>query len=93
MPDQHWSQDGTADATPQPPCPINETKKLPLEHRPKGSITILRSEYPDGLVVLPMEGYPVGGSATLPLRTSSGSEIFVGEQDWPDGMVGWFTES
>jgi hypothetical protein len=93
VPDQAWSEDGTADVTPQPPCPINETENLPLEHRAKGQITILRANYPKGLVVLPNEGYPSNGSAILPMIVSSGDEIVViMNQQWNEGGVAWFTD-
>lgn len=90
-PELPWDQDGTADVTPQSPCPVYEAKNLPLEHRRRGGFTISRNDYPDGLVVLRFGYEPVSESAILPLRTSSGDEIQVGEQDWPDGIVSWFT--
>ena len=92
-PDQAWGVDGTADVTPQPPCPISETRNLPLEHRQHGTITILKKDYPEGLVVMWVGVIPDGESAILPLRTSGGDKIEVGEQEVPDGVVGWFTES
>lgn len=95
MPDQPWDEDGTADVTPKPPFPTTETKKLPLENRPGGGFTVKRSEYPDGLVIIPTDNPPETQPATLPLRSSSGDEIYIENDDhrtWPDGIVAWFTE-
>lgn len=94
-PDQPWDEDGTADVTPKPPCPITETRKLPLENRDPADMTIYRSDYPEGLVIIPTDNRPVGPTAVLPLRTSDGESIFVGDdrhQDWPEGIVVWFTD-
>ncbi len=95
VPDQPWEEDGTADVTPKPPCPITETKKLPLENREPTDMTIYRTDYPEGLVIIPTDSRPFESTAVLPLRTSDEESIFVGDdehQDWPDGIVVMFTE-
>ena len=94
-PNQPWDEDGTADVTPKPPCPITETRKLPLENRDPADMTIYKSDYPEGQVIIPTDNRPVGLTAVLPLRTSDGKSIFIGDdehRDWPDGIVAMFTE-
>lgn len=94
VPDQDWSVDGTAKVTPHPPCPVTETVTLPLEHRSVGQVSITRDRYPNGMVFLPMEGYPTGATAVLPLRTSTEDTISDEvDQDWPEGGVLMFLES
>lgn len=94
VPNQPWDENGTADVTPRPPCPISRTHKLPLEHRPKGQHTISRNNYPGGLVVLREDTLLQRPSAILPLRISSGDEILITlNQEWPNGGVAMFTES
>ena len=95
IPDQSWEEDGTADVTPKPPCPITGTRKLPLENREPADMTIYRSDYPEGLVIIPTDNRPTESTAVLPLRTSDGESISVGDdrhQDWPEGIVVWFTD-
>lgn len=94
-PHQSWSQDGTADVTPKPLFPDTSTVTLPLEHREGGPVTVSRSEYPEGLVVIPHNTSLAGPSAVLPMMTSSGDTIVLpnGEhQSWPDGIVARFTD-
>jgi len=94
-PNQPWNQNGTADVTPKPPFPDLSTIRLPLEHRNGGPITVLRSQYPRGLVVIPSDSPPSGPSATLPMQVSNGDviEISNGEhQDWPWGIVARFID-
>jgi hypothetical protein len=94
-PDQPWDEDGTADVTPKPPFPSTETLSLPLEHRDGGPVTVLRTSYPDGLVIIPNDSLPSGPSAVLPMEASSGNIIEIsnsGHQDWPQGIVARFTD-
>lgn len=94
MPDQPWNENGTANVTPKPPFPTTQTKALPLVNHSGGDLTVQRSEYPDGLVVIPADSPPASEPATLPLRSSSGGEIILKNTihiDWPDGVVTWFT--
>jgi hypothetical protein len=94
-PNQPWTQDGTARVTPKPPFPDTTTIVLPLEHRAGGPITIQRSEYPGGLVIIPDDTGLSGQSAVLPMAVSSADtmEIPNGEhQSWPDGIVARFID-
>jgi hypothetical protein len=89
-PDQSWSEDGMADVTPKPPFESTETFRLPLEHRDSGPVTVLRSSYPEGLVIIPSDAAPASGSAVLPMEVSNGNVIEIsntGHQDWPEGVV------
>ena len=94
-PDQDWEEDGTADVTPEPPYPDTSTVSLPLEHRDEGPVTVLRSEYPSGLVIIPNDTPPEDGSAVLPMEASAGNRIIVpnsGHQSWPNGIVALFSD-
>ena len=92
-PHQPWAQDGTADVALKPSCHLLGTRTLPLKHfPPEQEITILKQEYPLGLVVVPTEGYPTESPATLPCKIDSGNVIIFARQDWPDGAVGMFVE-
>lgn len=94
VPDRSWEEDGTAWITPQPPYPNTSPVELPLEHREGGPVTVLKSEYPSGLVIIPTDTPPEGESATLPMETSSGDSIEIsnsGHQHWPNGIVALFT--
>jgi len=92
-PRQPWGADGTADVTPSPPT-VPATRNLPLEHRAQAGMTVTRSAYPQGLVVLWIGGpTPPTSTATLPCERSSGQQVIVGDddmQEWPDGFVIWF---
>jgi hypothetical protein len=93
-PDQPWSQDGDASVTPESPFPDTSSRTLPLEHRDGGPVTVLRSEYPNGLVIIPNDSYPSTSPAILPMEASSGNSIEISNglhQDWPDGIVALFT--
>lgn len=95
VPDQPWNEDGTAEVTPKQPSPLDVTKQLPLKNHPGGPMTVQRSTYPDGLVVIPTGSPPESTPATLPLRLSSGDVILLKNDDhvdWPDGIVAWFTD-
>lgn len=94
-PDQPWDEDGTADVTPKPPFQSTGTFSLPLEHRDDGPVTVLRSSYPEGLVIIPNVAAPSGGSAVLPMEVSSGNIIEIsntGHQSWPEGIVARFID-
>ena len=94
-PNQPWDEDGTADVTPKPPFQIMGTFSLPLEYRDGGPVTVLRSSYPEGLVIIPNDAAPGVGSAVLPMEVSSGSIIEIsnsGHQDWPEGIVARFID-
>ena len=95
VPDQDWSEDGTARVTPKPPFPDRNARTLPLKHLVvEGGITVYRAEYPSGLVIIPQDSQVSGSSAILPLASSSGDSIILGDpkyQEWPDGIVVWFT--
>jgi hypothetical protein len=94
-PNQSWDEDGTADVTPEPPFESPETFSLPLEHRDSGPVTVLRSSYPEGLVIIPNDAAPAGGRAVLPMEVSNGNVIEIsnaGHQDWPEGVVVRFVE-
>ncbi len=93
-PDQPWSEDGTADVTPQEPYPTTTTVSLPLEHRAGGPVTVLRSEYPQGLVIIPYDSEPETEPAMLPMEASAGDRIDIsnsGHQNWPKGIVALFS--
>jgi hypothetical protein len=93
-PDQPWNENGTADVTPDPPTNPS-MKNLPLENHEGGPLTVRRSNFPDGLVVIPTRSPPATLPAILPLRLSSGEEILIENDDhadWPDGIVAWFTD-
>lgn len=93
-PNQPWNEDGTADVTPMPPMEAT-MRNLPLEFHEGGPLTVRRSDHPDGLVVIPTGSPPATLPVILPLRLSSGGEIFLGNddhQEWPDGVVTWFTD-
>lgn len=96
VPDQPWTENGTASVTPQPPYVDTFAPSLPLEHREGGPVTVLRSEYPSGLVIIPTASPPQGESAILPMRVSSGDVIEIenrgGHQSWPEGIVARFTD-
>lgn len=94
-PSQPWDEDGTAAVTPEPPFQIMRTFSLPLEHRDDGPVTVLRSSYPEGLVIIPNDAAPVVGSAVLPMEVSNGNIIEIsntGHQDWPEGVVARFID-
>ena len=93
-PDQPWSEDGTADVTPQDPYPITDTVSLPLEHREGGPVTVLRSMYPQGLVIIPYASPPDIQPTILPMEASAGEKIEIensGHQSWPKGIVALFS--
>jgi hypothetical protein len=93
-PDQPWSEDGTADVTPQEPYPTTTTVSLPLEHREGGPVTVLRSEYPQGLVIIPYDSPADTQPETLPMEASAGDRIEItnsGHQHWPKGIVALFS--
>lgn len=95
VPDQDWTEDGTANVTPLSPYPNNTTVNLPLEHREGGPVTVLRSEYPSGLVIIPVDKVPENELAVLPMEPSSEDRIEIpnsGHQDWPEGIVALFTQ-
>lgn len=95
VPDQPWEENGSAEVTPLPPYPETESRKLPLENREPADMTIYRTNYPQGLVIIPTDNRPTGSTATLPLRASDGSQVVVGNsrhQDWPEGIVVVFTD-
>ena len=94
-PHQPWNQNGTADVTPKPPFPDTSTIGLPLEHREGGPVTVRRTDYPGGLVVIPNDSGLSGPSAVLPMIVSDGDIIVLpngGHQSWPDGIVARFTD-
>ncbi len=94
LPDQDWEEEGTANVTPKPPFPSTNTVELPLEHREGGPVTVLRSEYPLGLVIIPNDNHPEGSPADLPMETSSGQSIEISNHfhaDWEEGIVALFT--
>lgn len=95
VPNQPWSQDGTASVTPEPPFPDTGTRTLPLVHlQVTADIVVPRSTYPNGVVIIPMDSAVSGASAVLPLVSSTEDEVVLdydGHQDWPDGVVVWFT--
>jgi len=58
-------------------------------------MTISRSRYPDGLVIIPRGNPPPTSPAMLPIKASNGSEIRIDGDtyaEWPDGIVAWFFE-
>lgn len=92
-PDQPWTQDGTALAGPLPPFPELTSRNLPLDNRPSGTHTVLRSQYPGGLVIVQTGHEPAMSPATLPIIASSGDEVYVTGDNYvtfPDGFVIWF---
>ncbi|UCD92859.1 MAG: hypothetical protein JSV43_02765 [Methanobacteriota archaeon] len=94
-PDQPWPEDGTANVTPQQPYPSTSTVGLPLEHRDEGPITILKSEYPSGLVIIPNDTPPDQDPAILPREVSSEDSIEITNSrhiHWPTGIVALVTD-
>ncbi|MEE9489119.1 MAG: hypothetical protein V3V91_01610 [Thermoplasmata archaeon] len=94
-PDQPWDEDGAADVTPKPPFQNTETFSLPLEHRDDGPVTVLKISYPEGLIIIPSDNAPSGGSAVLPMEVSIGNIIEIsntGHQGWPHGIVARFID-
>ena len=95
VPNQLWTLDGTAQATPQPPFLDHRTRTLPLEHRiVTHDFTVGRADYPLGLVVVRVGSIVSGDFTVFPLLASSGDEIpydYPGFQATPDGIVFWFT--
>ena len=94
-PNQPWPEDGTANVTPQQPYPTTMPVSLPLEHRDEGPMTILKSEYPSGLVIIPNDTHPVQDPAILPMEVSSEDRIEIENSrhiHWPTGIVALFTE-
>jgi hypothetical protein len=94
-PNQPWASNGTAEATPLPPFPDTDTRTLPLENRQPRDMTILRSRYPRGLVIIPMGSAPSVSPATLPIKSSGGEEILIDGDtfvEWPTGLVAWFQD-
>jgi hypothetical protein len=93
--DQPWDEDGTANVTPKRPYPNTSTFGLPLEHRESSPVTVLKSEYPSGLVIIPIDTYPNENPTTLPMKVSSGDSILINDegdhQSWPTGIVARFT--
>lgn len=58
-------------------------------------MTVLRSSYPEGLVIIPNDSAPSGESAILPMEVSGGNVIEIantGHQDWPEGIVARFID-
>lgn len=93
-PNQPWTQDGTAVATPLLPFPDTDPRTLPLDNRGAGNFTVRQSEYPIGLVVVWTGHEPSTSPATLPIKASDGDDVRItGENavEWPDGVVIWFT--
>jgi hypothetical protein len=93
-PNQPWGEDGTADVTPMPPMEA-PMRNLRLENHGGGPLTVQRSNYPEGLVVITSDNPPATLPTILPLRSSSGDEIYLendDHQEWPDGVVTWFTD-
>ncbi|MHA1949133.1 MAG: hypothetical protein ACW99G_04765 [Candidatus Thorarchaeota archaeon] len=95
IPDQDWEEDGTATVTPKAPFPNTNPVELPLEHRDGGPVTVLRSAYPSGMVIIPNDTPPEGPMATLPMEASSGNSINISNGahvEWPEGIVALFTD-
>lgn len=96
IPDQPWNLDGTATVIPKAPCPYTGPFSLPLEHREGSPVTVQRSEYPTGLVIIPADTTPVQDPAVLPLKIDSGESILINEegdhQSWPIGIVARFID-
>lgn len=94
-PAQPWGEDGTANVTPKPPYPNTAPFSLPLEHRESSPVTVLKSEYPNGLVIIPYDTPPDGETAVLPMKVSGGDSIVINDggdhQGWPNGIVARFT--
>ena len=92
-PNQPWTQDGTASVAPIPPFPETGTRVMPLDNRPAGSLTVRRSTYPLGIVLIPTGSEPSVSPAVLPIVASSGNQVSVtGDNyvEFPDGFVVWF---
>jgi hypothetical protein len=71
MPDDDW-----ADATQAGVRSLDDAfteRTLPVEHRSEGSHNIARSQYPDGLILVPIGSDPVGRPVVLPAFISGGS--------------------
>jgi hypothetical protein len=92
-PNQPWTQDGSAYVEPVPQFPEPTPRTMPLDNRTAGTTAIRRADFPLGLVIIPHGHEPTTSPATLPVKTSSGSEVLVDGRyyvDFPDGFVIWF---
>ena len=92
-PNQPWTQDGTALVAPIPGFPEPEPRTMALDNRFAGAFAVSRSDFPEGMVVVPAGHEPSGISAILPIKSSSGNEVLVDGDffvAWPDGFVIWF---
>ena len=79
--------------TPHDPFPEMGTKTLPLENRAAADMTILRSQHPQCLVIIPIGNPPAISPAVLPIVSSSDASIMIDGDafvEWPDGIVVWF---
>ena len=93
VPNQPWTQDGTAGVSPLPPFPDLVPRTLPLDNRPAGNHTIRRANYPEGIVIVQTGHEPTSQTATLPIKSSSGNSEQITDEtyvEWPDGFVIWF---
>src|SRR5258705_13772218 len=70
-----WSQATQAGAHAIDP-PFSD-RQVPVEHRADGSYTILRQDYPNGIVLIPANHDPSGVPAVLPVIVTSGSQSSV----------------
>lgn len=55
--------------------PPRSAVNLPVDHREPDTYDILRSEYEDGVVVIPIGHEPAAGPALLPGIVSAGSSV------------------
>ena len=93
IPDQAWTEDGTAEVAPLAPFPELTPRNLPLDNRSAGNHTVSRSDYPGGLVIIQTGHEPSVSPATLPIKSSSGNQVQITSDtyvEWPDGFVIWF---
>lgn len=94
LPNQPWTEDGTALVAPVPPFPDPVPRTMILDNRPATRFTVYRDNDPLGLVVIPNGHEPSTTPAILPIKASTGDAVVVTDEfyvDWPDGFVVWFT--
>jgi hypothetical protein len=77
--------------------PSSPPVTLPLEHRDADTYEILKSTYPDGIILIPTDNDPVTNPAILPGVVSSGASLALtldpeDPDDMPHGGIARFVD-